>query len=406
MGVFVGISTPDYGELARRHSEISAYSATGSALSVAAGRISYLWGFKGPSISVDTACSSSLVGTHMARLSMLQGGCSAAATAGVKLILTPETSAMFNRAGMLTADGRCKTLDAAADGYVRGEAVASLVLQLASQSSTVGQAICLVQGSAVNQDGKSSALTAPNGPAQQVVLRQALLSAGTAASSLQMVQMHGTGTPLGDPIEVGALAAVATRGGSPVTLTAGKTGIGHTEPAAGVVGMLHAAKSVFSSHSQPIFHLHKLNAYMLGSVSGTNTGLFAAPKQHGAFGASPSGLAGVSSFAFQGTNAHILLGSPTGVLDLEEAGMFKAPAWKKQFINVVPPAHPLIGLAIPSGTAVAFEFSLGAPVAAFFNDHQVSGKPIFPGQLKIPFLGFLLKMHGIFFSFCFLYLCS
>ena len=239
VGVFIGISSPDYADMAKIHSEISAYSATGdrcwldayhpcqllanvwhlissgccvyagSALSVAAGRISYLYGYKGPSVSIDTACSSSLVGTHMVRLSLGQGSCSAAISAGVKLILTPALSAMFNRAGMLTADGRCKTLDAAADGYVRGEAVVASILQLVSEGAAAATpALCLVHGSAVSQDGRSSTLTAPNGPAQQAVIRQALQSGGLSASSIGMVQLHGTGTPLGDPIEVGALAAV------------------------------------------------------------------------------------------------------------------------------------------------------------------------------------------------------
>ena len=239
----------------------------GSAVSVAPGRISYLYGFKGPSVSVDTACSSSLVGAHMARLSMLQGGCATASTAGVKLILTPHTSAMFNRAGMLTADGRCKTLDAHADGYVRGEAVVSLVIQLSVSGSSMDsglpapgsapQALCLLAGSSTNQDGRSSTLTAPNGPAQQAAVRQALLSGGCAAASLAVVQLHGTGTPLGDPIEVGALAAVLGGTASRVTLAAGKTSVGHTEPAAGVVGVAHAAQALASGVVQPVLYLQK-----------------------------------------------------------------------------------------------------------------------------------------------------
>ena len=186
------------------------------------------------------------------------------ATAGVKLILTPATSAMFNRAGMLTADGRCKMLDAAADGYVRGEAFVSIVLQ-SSPAGATSSALCLLAGSAVNQDGRSSTLTAPNGPAQQAAVRQALASGGWAAVAVGMVQLHGTGTPLGDPIEVGALAAVlaASRAGStvgqPVVLAAGKTSMGHTEPAAGLVGAAHAAAALGSSLVQPILHLHKVS---------------------------------------------------------------------------------------------------------------------------------------------------
>lgn len=181
--------------------------------------------------------------------------------AGVKLILTPATSAMFNRAGMLTANGRCKTLDAVADGYVRGEAVVSMVLEQLATAT----AVCYLTGSAVNQDGRSSTLTAPNGPAQQATVRQALASGALVAAAIRTVQLHGTGTPLGDPIEVGALAAVltasrgtATTGGRQVVLAAGKTSVGHTEPAAGLVGVAHAAQALAGSMVQPILHLHKV----------------------------------------------------------------------------------------------------------------------------------------------------
>ncbi len=174
---------------------------------------------------------------------------------------------MFNRAGMLTADGRCKTLDASADGYVRGEAFVSIVLQSSVAGATHSNnstALCLLAGSAVNQDGRSSTLTAPNGPAQQAAVRQALASGGWSAAAVSMVQLHGTGTPLGDPIEVGALAAVlaAARVGGPaaqpVVLAAGKTSMGHTEPAAGLVGAAHASHALAVWLVQPILHLHKV----------------------------------------------------------------------------------------------------------------------------------------------------
>ena len=179
---------------------------------------------------------------------------------------------MFNRAGMLTADGRCKTLDASADGYVRGEAVVSLTLQLVSSASASGlAALCYLTGSAVNQDGRSSTLTAPNGPAQQATIRQALVSGGRAAADVAAVQLHGTGTPLGDPIEVGALAAVLiknirhasrTAGPQPLALMAGKTSMGHTEPAAGLVGVAHACQAMSAAVLQPILHLQKVREWL------------------------------------------------------------------------------------------------------------------------------------------------
>ena len=196
-GVFVGISSMDYQKLISRYvTGVTAYSATGVTLSVAAGRLSYTIGLRGPSMSIDTACSSSLVGAHMAVLSMQAGGCSAAVAAGIKLILTPSLSAMFSRAGMLAADGRCKTLDGAADGYVRCEALAALLLAPWDDSGVAarsGAPLAVLTGSAVNQDGRSSSLTAPNGPQQQAVMRQALMVAGRAPEEVGILQMHGTG---------------------------------------------------------------------------------------------------------------------------------------------------------------------------------------------------------------------
>ena len=394
-GVFVGISTPDYGDMAKQYSEISPYSATGGAMSVAAGRISYLYGFKGPSVSIDTACSSSLVGTHMARLSMTAGaasGCIAALAAGVKLILTPDTSAMFNRAGMLTADGRCKTLDAAADGYVRGEAVVAFVMQLPGSSGAIDAAatatVAAILGTAVNQDGRSSTLTAPNGPAQQIVIRQALLSASSSAAAVAMVQMHGTGTPLGDPIEVGALTAVlsfsASNSTHSVILAAGKTGLGHTEPSAGLVGFAHASSAATAAFVQPILHLHRLNPYLEGTLAGPNASLFAMPKQSGGF-ASSSGvdaqpLVGISSFAFQGTNAHLILAKEENCSIISQT--FNAmPVWKRIHTSVLPPAHPQLHsvVAATSSAAAVFEMRLGQASLAFFKAHRVSGKSVFPG---------------------------
>jgi len=400
-GVFVGISTPDYAELAKRFGEVSAYSATGSALSVAPGRISYLWGFKGPSVAIDTACSSSLVGTHSARLSMFDGGCFFANVSGVKLILTPETSAMFNRAGMLTANGRCKTLDAGADGYVRGEAVVSLVMQLLSSSSSSQQVsgsdddhehqyLAVLKGTAVNQDGKSSTLTAPNGPAQQAVIRQTLQSGSLLPTALASVQMHGTGTPLGDPIEVGALAAIVETKGTTttkatVTLAAGKSSVGHTEPAAGVAGMGHAILSLKYIATQSVLHLSVLNPYMEGSVAGK--GLFNMPRIPGGFvhHTHTSYAIGVSSFAFQGTNAHALLAQSPTVATLFNNNKQLAVPWKAQFVCVAPYRHALLTSASVAGhkhsssSSLKFNVRLDVPGIAFFGDHKVLGRIVFPG---------------------------
>jgi acyl transferase domain-containing protein len=201
-GVFVGISSIDYQKLASRYVPgVTAYSATGASLSVAAGRLSYSFGLKGPALAIDTACSSSLVAANAAGLNLRAGSISMAAAAGANLTMSPDTPAMFSRAGMLSPEGRCKTLDAAADGYVRAEAVGVMMMQ-SHQADAAGPAaptmLAVLAGSAVNQDGRSSSLTAPNGPAQQEVLRAALADGGLSPLDMVGLSMHGTGTPLGE----------------------------------------------------------------------------------------------------------------------------------------------------------------------------------------------------------------
>ena len=199
-GVFVGVSSTDYARLTDRHlSGVTAYSATSSALSVAAGRVSYTFGFKGPCLSVDTACSSSLVSLHSAVHALQAFECSSAVNTGVNLTLMPDTPAKFQKAGMLSMTGRCQTLEQAADGYGRAEACVAMWLQtLATSSShTLGSGkslIAVVKGSAVKQDGRSSTLTAPNGPSQQEVIQRALAEADVQPHDVALAQLHGTGT--------------------------------------------------------------------------------------------------------------------------------------------------------------------------------------------------------------------
>lgn len=275
-GVFVGVSSNDYARLAARTTRgVTAYSATGTALSVVSGRVSYTMRLKGPAVTVDTACSSSLVSLHMAFTSLSLGHASLAFNSGVNLTLVPETPAMFQRAGMMTPDGRCKTLDASADGYVRAESVATALLSRVGGASDEqgGSPCCLIlRGTAVNQGGRSSTLTAPNGPSQQQVLRNALRHGGVSAAEMTALQMHGTGTPLGDPIEVGAAAAVfvdgqaAVRSQRHLTLFASKSWLGHAEPAAGMVGLSHATAALGHTATLAISHLRELNPYVVSSL--------------------------------------------------------------------------------------------------------------------------------------------
>jgi len=305
-GVFVGISTDDYSVLQFGDpTAISAYTGPAKALSIAANRISYQFDFCGPSLAIDTACSSSLVAIHQAVHALRRGECALALAGGVNLILAPQMSIALSQAGMLAPDGRCKTFDAAADGYVRGEGCALLVLKRIEDAARDGDRIlALIRGSAVNQDGRSNGLTAPNGLAQQRVIAAALAAAGVAPAEIAYVETHGTGTALGDPIEVKALQAVLGPGRTSeqsCALGAVKANIGHLESAAGVAGVVKTVMALQHGKIPPHPTLREINPLI--SFDGTPFHVPTAPTPW------PPGrrLAGVSSFGFGGTNAHLIL---------------------------------------------------------------------------------------------------
>ncbi|QWR78733.1 type I polyketide synthase [Candidatus Magnetomonas plexicatena] len=306
-GVFVGISGFEYGALqftAQDARLINAYSGVGAGLCVAAGRLSYTFGLTGPSMSIDTACSSSLVATHLAVQSLRRRECNMGIAAGVNLILIPAPNIIFSRARMLSPYGRCKTFDASADGYVRGEGCGVVVLKRLSDALSDGDKIlAIIRGSAVNQDGPSGGLTVPSGPAQGRVIRSALSDGGVEPAEVSYIEAHGTGTPLGDPIEVNSLGAVFNKVKSksdPLIIGTVKTNFGHLEAAAGVAGLIKVVLSIQHGTIPP--HLH-----------------FKTPNPHIDWAAIPievasdkrtwSGkkIAGVSSFGFSGTNAHVVL---------------------------------------------------------------------------------------------------
>lgn len=240
-GVFVGISFHDYEQLQLRQSddqEFGAYFASGTLASILAGRLSYFWGLQGPSMVIDTACSSSLVAVHLACQSLRNGESNLALAGGVNLLFSPQISIGLSKAGMLSPDGRCKTFDASANGYVRREGCGIIVLKRLSQALADNDTIlAVIRGSAVNQDGASNGLTAPNGLAQEVVLKKALLAASVDPHELSYIEAHGTGTPLGDPIEVKALEVLEVVYGQgrsadkPLVLGSVKSNVGHTEAA-------------------------------------------------------------------------------------------------------------------------------------------------------------------------------
>jgi len=309
-GVFVGISNPDYGGAAttRPLSALEAHDAAGGAFSVASGRLSYVLGTTGPSLSIDTACSSSLVAVHLACLSLRAKGCALALAGGVNLILSPVATIKTARAGMLASDGRCKTFDAAADGYVRSEGCGLVVLKRLSDALAAGDSVlAVIRGTAVNQDGRSGGLTVPSGSAQQSLIRHALADAHLEPHEIIYVEAHGTGTALGDPIEVNALAAALAPRRAPdrkVLLGSVKTNVGHLESAAGIAGLIKTILALEYGEIPAHLHLRTPNPHIAWAELPVEVVTARQPW--------PAGrrLAGVSSFGFSGTNAHVIVEGP------------------------------------------------------------------------------------------------
>ncbi|HVB38647.1 MAG TPA: MupA/Atu3671 family FMN-dependent luciferase-like monooxygenase, partial [Vicinamibacterales bacterium] len=307
-GVFIGISTQDY--LARQlragdPGRLDAYSGTGNAFSAAPGRLSYFLGLRGPSLAIDTACSSSLVAVHLACRSLRSGECGVALAGGVNLVLSPGMNVAFSKAGMLAPDGRCKTFDADADGYVRAEGCGVVVLRPLADAIAAGDPVlAVIAGTAVNQDGRSNGLTAPNGPSQEAVIRRALDDADVAASDIGYVETHGTGTSLGDPIEVRALGSVLCEGRTaPLPLGSVKTNLGHLEAAAGVTSLIKTVLALRHATIPPNLHFRTPNPYIPWDTMAVTvpTVPLAWPRTD------RPRRAGVSSFGFTGTNAHVIV---------------------------------------------------------------------------------------------------
>ena len=309
-GVFVGITINDYLQMQTRAADVTAidaYSVTGNHFNAAAGRLSYTLGWHGPSMAVDTACSSSLVTVHLACQSLRQRECDMALAGGVNLALTPDGFIAACQAGMLAADGRCKTFDAAADGFARGEGCGLVVLKRLSDAIAHGDTIlALIRGSAVNQDGPSSGLTVPNGPAQQSVIRQALANGGVQPKQISYVEAHGTGTSLGDPIEIEALAAELGKHRTqtnPLIVGSAKTNLGHLESAAGIAGLMKLVLALQHKMIPPHLHCHQPNPHIAWEQLPVTV-----PTQLTPWPQSNEPLrAGLSSFGVSGTNAHIVL---------------------------------------------------------------------------------------------------
>ena len=307
-GVFIGISNNDYSRLQDRcSSSTSAYFGTGNAFAIAANRLSYLLDLRGPSLAIDTACSSSLVAIHQACQSLRQQESQLALAGGINLIAAPDLTIAFSQARMMSGNGRCKTFDASADGYVRGEGSGIIVLKRLSDAlRDRDNILASIEGSAINQDGHSNGLTAPNGSSQQAVIREALKNAGIKPHQVGYIEAHGTGTSLGDPIEVNSLKEVLQEGRSASDicwLGSVKTNIGHLEAAAGIAGSIKAILSLQQQKIPQHLHLKQLNPH----ISLENTSLSIPTTLCPWQSIEQTRVAGVSAFGFGGTNAHLIL---------------------------------------------------------------------------------------------------
>tara|TARA_R110002096_G_scaffold189337_1_gene369900 strand:- start:2298 stop:8939 length:6642 start_codon:yes stop_codon:yes gene_type:complete len=310
-GVFVGVCNSDFfiRQSSNDVADLDMYVSTGTAHSVASGRLAYALGLQGPAVSVDTACSSSLVAVHLACQSLRSGESKLVLAGGVNLILLPEITVSLSQANMLSPDGRCKAFDQSANGFVRAEGCGMIALKRLSDAEKDGDDIlALISGSATNQDGRSHGLTAPNGPAQEDVIKRALKTAGLHPDQIGLIEAHGTGTSLGDPIEARALDNVfGNRAADNAGLAVGsvKTNIGHAESAAGIAGLIKLVLSVKHAFIPASLHFNKLNAHIewqdrpLSVAKDAQEWTAPVSDRHG----------GVSSFGFSGSNAHIVVSS-------------------------------------------------------------------------------------------------
>nr|VFJ42992.1 MAG: Acyl transferase domain-containing protein [Candidatus Kentron sp. DK] len=309
VGSFIGVTQMEYATLllSGRLEDIGPYAVTGGGICFNAGRVSYVLGIQGPSFSMDTACSSSLLAIHVACQSLRSGESELALAGGVNLNITPGPMVALSRTRTLSPDGRCKTFDASADGYGRGEGCGVVVLKrLSDAMADRDNVLALIRGSAVNHDGVSSGFTVPNELAQEKLIRRALENAGVTPAGVDYIEAHGTGTSLGDPIEVGALGAVFAKdrsSGSPLVIGSAKTNFGHLEAAAGIAGLMKIVLSLQHEAIPAHLHFKTPNPHIDWDSLPFRIPVARQPWPRG----NTARIAGVSSFGISGTNAHVVL---------------------------------------------------------------------------------------------------
>ena len=400
-GVFVGIADQSYKNCCINTfwvGGVHPYIATGNTLSCAAGRLCFLFDLHGPAVSIDTACSSSIVAAHIAMASLCGAEIARGVASGTHSILDHDGTATFNAAGMLSTDGRCKTMDISADGYVRGEAVGTLILE----AMKIGDGCKVLNkctvftflSSAINQDGRSSSLTAPSGLAQQAVIKLALQAGSIHPKDIHTLQMHGTGTSLGDPIEFGASIDVLKRVDIlvPLLLEAVKSFIGHTECASGIIGLMQPLECVLWVSSKKVLHLTTINMHLIDVLESMTAFSGSRYPIHIGRGSAASVLprdvketrrnfCGIGSFAFQGTNGQAILGErTTGYCELvgckEELSLHDP---ERYWVGPRPHAY-LQGhseMASVSETHV-LHADVDKRILSHMWDHQIANKIIFP----------------------------
>ncbi|KVP12485.1 hypothetical protein WJ84_21725 [Burkholderia ubonensis] len=340
VGVFLGAYTHDYEALTLREralGEIDAWFGSGTALSTAAGRLAYCFDFRGPTMTIDTACSSSSSAIFSACRSLLDGGAAMAVAASVNMMVGPSLSVAYGRAGMLSPDGLCKTFDASADGYVRGEGGVVLLLKRLADALADGDRVhAVIKSAALMQDGRTNGLTAPNGQAQVDVIRRALALAGCAPADVDYVEAHGTGTRLGDPVEIQALHDAYCAGierAAPLSVGSVKTNLGHTEAVSGMAGLVKVVLAM--QHRMVPAHLHVDAVSPLLKLDERRIEIARQAREWHATPGRPR-RAGVSSFGFSGSNTHLIVEE----FVTPEAGDAAAPAPASPLPAVVSAATP------------------------------------------------------------------
>jgi acyl transferase domain-containing protein/predicted O-methyltransferase YrrM len=334
-GVFVGICNGDYSQVALNspREKISPYFAPGLSHAVAAGRISYVLGFQGPSMAVDTSCSASLVAAHLACQSLRLGECNAALAGGVNLILNPDITIALSQSRMMAPDGRCKAFSESANGFVRGEGCGMILLKrLPDAIRDRNRILAVIRGSACNQDGRSSGLTVPNGPSQEAVVAAALADAGMHPNDVDYIEAHGTGTSLGDPIEAGALNAVFTdrsRNSEPLLVGSVKTNLGHLESAAGIAGLMKLVLSIQHEEIPASLHFDTPN----NRIEWDHLPIRVPTELQAWNRRGRTRVGGVSSFGFSGTNAHVIVEEYLQATEARVPSILEAvPAAKRAYL--------------------------------------------------------------------------